>query len=524
MDTITDSPIVAELLQDKQKLSAENADLKEQVQWLKEQLGLLKHRQFGPSSEKSDPAQEAMMFNEAEAAADPSVPEPEIISVSYTRRKSAVQKELSLDDLEVEDIEYVLSDDELVCPACEHDMLPMGEEIRPEIVIIPAKLKLVRHIRTKYSCRNCNHNNEIVVPIKIAPMPPVAFPGSKASASAVAYIMSQKFTEGLPLYRQEQSFKRQGLDLSRQTMANWMLKGAEWLAHIYARMREHLLNCEIIHADETTLQVLKEPGREATSQSYMWLYRTGRDGPPIALFEYQPSRAAEHPIAFLKGFGGYLNVDGYIAYDRIPNVTLVGCLAHARRKFNDALVVIPPSARRKGGTSAHKGLEFCDRLFEIERSLHDATAEERLAGRQKDSKPIMDAFAVWLDEQARTVTTKSQCGQAITYCRNQWKKLSVFLTDGRLEIDNNRSERTIKPFVIGRKNWLFANTPSGARASAIIYSVVETAKENGLDPLRYLTYIFEQLPRSDYNNTDALDAMLPWAEQVRNLLASSPKQ
>ena len=314
--------------------------------------------------------------------------------------------------------------------------------------------------------------------------------------------MTQKFVEGMPLYRQEQQFERLGIALSRQTLANWVpIASDRWLSPLYERMHFHLLQHDILHADETTLQVLHEPGRAAQTQSYLWLYRTGRGGPPIVLFEYQPTRSGEHPREFLKGFSGYLHVDGYGGYDQLPNVTLVGCWAHARRKFDEALKALPASARTKP-VAAREGLEFCNRLFAIERDLSGVTPEEWHAARLERSGPVLDEFHAWLEQQASYALQKSFFGQAVQYCLNQWEKLTAFLKDGRLELDNNRSERSIKPFVIGRKNWLFANTPRGARSSSIIYSVVETEKENGLNPFAYLTYLFEQLPNVDVTNRE----------------------
>jgi hypothetical protein len=343
-------------------------------------------------------------------------------------------------------------------------------------------------------------------------MPTPAFPNSLASASAVAYIMSQKFVEGLPLYRQQQSLARLGVTIPRQTMANWMLKGAEWLEPLYDRMHEELLRRDILHADETTLQVLREADRAAQTKSYMWLYRSGRDGPPIVLYDYQQTRAREHPRTFLHGFTGYLHVDGYQAYEKLQGITLAGCWSHARRGFTDALTALPASARTAGTpVAAEIGLNFCNQLFTIERDLHDATPAERFAVRQQRSRPVLNAFQAWLANQSVTALPKSAFGQAVNYCINQWEKLITFLLDGRLELDNNRSERSIKPFVIGRKNWLFANTPAGAKASAIIYSLIETAKENGLHPYAYLTYLFTELP--DCSTTD-LDRVLPWSASL----------
>lgn len=491
-------------------LTQQNAQLAAENQWLKEQCRLAQRRQFGASREQTWAEQQALVFNEGEATAAP-VPEPTVETITYRRRKTRGQRELRLQALPVEEIAYRLAADEQICACCGGPLheLPGMEEIRQEVRIVPAQLTLVKHVRAKYGCRRCAAQ-AAHTPIVTAPMPAPAFPNSLASPTAVAYIMSQKFVEGLPLYRQEQSFARLGVRLSRQTLANWMLKGAtDWLEVVYDRLHDQLLQRDILHADETTLQVLHEPGRAATATSYLWLYRSGRDGPPIILYQYQPTRARAHPQAFLAGFTGYLHVDGYQAYEHLPQITLVGCWAHARRGFTDALTALPASTRVAGKpTAADEGLAFCNRLFAIERELHDVTPAERYAGRLQRSRPVLNAFHAWLEQQAERVLPKSALGQAITYCRHQWEKLGTFLQDGRLELDNNRSERSIKPFVIGRKNWLFANTPSGANASAIIYSLVETAKENGLSPYAYLTYLFEQLPNM---TTAQLDEVLPWS-------------
>lgn len=389
----------------------------------------------------------------------------------------------------------------------------MSTEIRRELKVIPAQVKVVKHVKYVYACRQCEqHGTEN--PIVTANMPNPVYPGSLASASAMAYIMNQKYVESLPLYRQEKQLARLGVSISRQTMANWMIYGADtWLRLMYERMRDHLLKQDILCADETTLQVLKEPGRSATSTSYMWLYRTGREGPPTILYDYQQTRASKHPRKFLHGFKGYLQVDGYQGYNNLPGVTLVGCLAHARRKFTEAIEALPKEKRTKD-VVAQQGLDFCNKLFAIEREIKDMTSEERYRIRLERSQPVLDAFSAWLREQTPKVLPKSALGQAIKYSRNQWEKLVSYLKDGRLEIDNNRSERSIKPFVISRKNFLFANTPKGARSSAIIFSIVETAKENGLNPFYYLTYLFEELPNLDTTDESQLDRLLPWSSAI----------
>jgi hypothetical protein len=328
----------------------------------------------------------------------------------------------------------------------------------------------------------------------------------------MAFIMERKYVLAVPLYRQEQQFKHYGIELSRQTLANWMIRGAtDWLSLLYARMKVHLLQHDILHADETTLQVLREDGRTATSKSYMWLYATGHTDIPIYLYDYQTTRASKHPQKMLHGFSGYLHADGYAGYNGISEVKIVGCFAHARRKFTDALKALPDDSSRTSSV-AQEGLAFCDRLFEMERKIKDESTEQRYTQRLEHSKSLLDDFLVWLKTKKRQVLPKSALGKAIDYCLKQWDKLTTFLLDGRLEISNNRGERAIKPFIIGRKNFLFSNTPKGAKASALIYSVVETAKANGLSPFHYLTYLFEQLPNIDTTNQSQLDDLLPWSE------------
>ena len=395
-------------------------------------------------------------------------------------------------------------------------MHEMGSDTRDEIVIVPAQLKVTKHVSFKYSCRNCERN-EITTPIVTASVPKALIPKSLASASAVAYIMSQKYTEAMPLYRQEKHFERLGIELPRAILSNWMLKGGEMLEPIFDCMHEKLLNLDIAHADETTLQVLHETGRKAESKSYMWLYRSGRDGPPIVLFEYQPTRSGSNPKQFLEGFAGYLHADGYSGYNDVKEVTLVGCWAHARRKFVDALNAIPQAQRDDPKNLANIALRYISSLYDIEKELLDASPEHIKAVRSEQSAAILDEFKTWLDRESGLTLPKSILGIALTYCKNQWPKLIEFLNDGRLEIDNNRAERSIKPFVIGRKNWLFSNTPRGAKTSAIIYSIIETAKENGLDPFTYLKYVFEQLPKT--NSEKTIDDLLPWNPTVQSMLA-----
>jgi transposase len=515
MEKVTDQKYVTitiEEYQQLQQLQYQVEELTIKLQWYEEQFRLSQLRQYGASSEKTS-SDEQSLFNEAEVTADPAVPEPTVETITYQRKKKQGERKEKLENLPTETVEYRLQEEERVCPCCKGILHEMSTETRRELKVIPAEVKVVNHVRYVYACRHCERN-EIQTPIITATMPPSVYPGSFASPSSMAYTMNQKFVEGMPLYRQEKHWERLGINLSRQTLANWMIYGANtWLRLLYDRMVEHLLQRDILHADETTLQVLSEPNRSATSSSYVWLYRTGREGPPIVIYDYQQTRASKHPQRFLSGFQGYLHVDGYAGYNGLPHVTLVGCWAHARRKFHETLKILPASASLTTVT-AKEGLDFCNQLFAKERETKDMTPEERFAFRLEHSQPILDSFLVWLRLQTPKVLPKTALGQAIKYCRNQWERLQGFLKDGRLELDNNRSERSIKPFVIGRKNWLFANSARGATSSAIIYSIVETAKENGLNPFHYLTYLFEKLPALDPKDPDQLDFILPWSPAI----------
>jgi len=499
-------------------LKHQNEELTAKLNFFMEQFKLNQNRQFGKSSEQNM-AEQLNIFNEAEVEAKPDIPEPTIEEITYKRKKRQGQREELLKDLPVEVIEYKLSEEEQICPCCNGDLHEMSTETRREIKYIPATVGITEHVSYIYSCRNCE-KNEISTPVIKAPMPKPAIPGSIASASIISGVMTEKFVKGLPLYRQEQEWERNGIGISRQTMSNWMLISSDrWLRFIYDRMHDHLLKRNILQADETTLQVLNEPGREAGSKSYMWLYRTGRDAPAIVLYDYQTTRAGKHAKNFLDTFKGYLNADGYAGYDTIPGIILIGCWSHARRGYTDAIKAMP-KIKKEGITAAEEGLAFCDKLFSIERELHDVSSEERYERRLKLSKPVLDDFQVWLKYQSPRVVPKSALGKAVKYCRNQWKKLNNFLLDGRLEIDNNRSERSIKPFVIGRKGWMFNKTPKGAKASATIYSIVESAKENDLIPYEYIKYLLEKLPNIDITNTDVLDGLMPWSETLHDVCRS----
>lgn len=508
--------IIEELKKRCTLLEQQNAELIAKLTWFEEQFRLSQHRQFGASSEQMN-ADQQQLFNEVEVEAEPNLVEPTVEEITYRRRKQVGHRADQLKDLPVETIEYRLPLEEQACSCCGNELHEMSTEVRQELKIIPAQVKVVKHVRYVYSCRHCERDGTNT-PIVTATMPAPVLSGSLVSPSLMAHVMTQKYCESQPLYRQEQYWSRLGIEFSRQTLANWMIQGVErHLEVLYDRMHYYLLLRDILHADETTLQVINEPGRSATSSSYLWLYRSGREGPAIVIYEYQTTRASKHPCCFLSGFKGYLHVDGYAGYNNLPDVILVGCWAHARRKFTEALKALPKALQGSASVVTQEGLNFCNKLFAIERELSEVSAEERYLARLEQSAPILEAFSAWLKMQTPRILPKSALGQAVQYCRNQWEKLTAFLKDGRLEIDNNRSERSIKPFVIGRKNWLFSNTPRGAEASAIIYSIIETAKENELNPYYYLNYLFEKLPNVYVTDPKVLDDFLPWSTTLPDI-------
>lgn len=494
---------------------AQLTELKLQNQWLLEQLGLSRKRQFGASSERLQEGlmdQMSFMANEAEAYAygtKNATVEQVAVKAHARKRQSGNVLDIVPEGTATEVVEHRLSEAERTCDVCGAVMEEIGKEVRRSLKMEPARFWIQEDVYYTYACKQCEvergEGN-----LRKAPKQPVICPGSFASPEAVAYIMAQKFVMHTPLYRLEQEFQREGLKLSRQTMANWILQVSDtWLRPVYDALHRRLCLEPVLHGDETTLQVLKEPGRTSTSKSYMWLYRTsGYTKHPIVLYEYQPNRKAEHAEVFLKDFSGWLHADGYQGYHKLPgNIRVVGCWAHARRKFDEALQTLPKEKRQD--SLAAVGECYCTKLFQLEQSLAELTPEERYDKRLELEKPVLDALLAWANEASAETAPKSALGKALHYLLEQWPYLLRYLEDGRLELSNNRAERSIKPFVMGRKNWLFSNTPAGAQSSAVIYSLIETAKENHLDPYRYLTWLLHNAPRLSRIDVTWADSFLP---------------
>lgn len=490
---------VRQLLADYAALKDENAFLKERLAWFEKQV-------YGRISEKTEVVMEATeqlsFFDEAEQEADVS---PKAVQqttdIKAHKRVKRTHDEI-FGDLPVEEVLHPVEDK--TCDKCGGELVIIGKEkIRDELVYVPAKLYLRRHIAEVAKCTSCGMDEERdaelpdIEPcnIKMAPVPAPMMQHSFCSPELLAHIIYEKYCNAVPLYRLEKDFKAKGAVISRTTMANWIIAAAQmWVKPVWEQMKRELMTSSVIHADETVVQVLNEPGRKAKTDSRMWVYCSGKmhDRSNI-LFEYTPTRNGDNAVKFLGDYSGYVICDGFDGYNKLKNAKRCGCWAHVRRKFVDALpndkALLPTSA-------AAKGVEYCNELFLLERSYsgldeegnriaEPMTAEERYTARQAQSKPVLDEFFAWLD----TVIPNggSNLARAVQYARNEKKYLYRFLESGDIPIDNNRAENAVRPFCIGRKNWLFSASVKGAEASAMLYSIAATACANGANVEKYLT-------------------------------------
>ena len=484
------------------------------VSFYEEKLHVAKRSQFGASNEQI-PEQMKIeglvgeIFNEAEDQSELKRPEPTYEEITYKRKKRVGKRGDDLSGLPVERVEYELTESERICPKCGDPMHDIGVTVRDEIVFIPARIIHKEHAVHAYACKLCNKESDSASIVRaLAPRPLIA--GSLATPSAVAHIAVQKYINGVPLYRQEKGFEYDNINLSRQTVSNWLVYCAQnYLAAIYSLLISQLKMEKYLHADETTVQVLNEPGRKAQTKSYEWLYRSGRSaGHNIVIYDYQETRGHEHPEEFLNGFNGYLHCDGYQGYHKLPeNIIIIGCWAHVRRYWEKAYESVPEEKR--DGSLAECGLAYTSLMFLLEDEYQDKPPDERLKLRIEFSKRVSDEFFKWVGEL--NVLPKSLLGEAVHYSLSQQKYLENIFLDGHLEISNNRAERSVKPFVQGRKQWLFSNTPNGAESSSIIYSILETAKENNLHPFYYMKFLLEKLPNTKYDN---IVDLLPWSSKL----------
>ena len=481
---------------------ARNEQLQSKVTTLQEQLNLALARRYAASSEKIAPDQ-IRLFDEAEVEAESQAEPVDTITVPEHTRKRRGRRKLP-ESLPRIDVIHALADDERTCPHDGKTLAEIGEVTSEQLDIIPAKIQVIRHIRKQYAC-TCGQC------LKTAPLPPQPIPKSLASPGLLAHITVSKYQDALPLYRQEAILKRIGVELPRATLANWMIQAGSLIQPLINLLRDRLLAYDILQMDETPVQVLKEPGKTAQSKSYLWVQRGGPPGQPVVLYDYDPGRGAGVPKRLLGDFTGYLQTDGYDGYNAVVEangLTHVGCMAHARRKFSEAVKAQGKNKNKhKKKGMAHHGLALIQKLYRVEKQARTLTPEDRYGHRQRHARPILDALRAWLDDALPQVPPTTMTGKALNYLHNEWGKLIRYLEDGRLEIDNNGAENAIRPFVVGRKNWLFSHSVKGVKASANLYSLIETAKANGLEPYAYLRRVFTELPRAD--SIEAIEALLP---------------
>jgi transposase len=491
------------------ELERENVRLKTERDYFKEQLASRLRQLYAARSEKSDIRQSDLFFNEAEAlcpAGDAAmaaavVGEPTVRVVPVGRKKRG-RKPLSA-DLPRTVIRHELPEALRRCAQDGHVLAEIGVEVSEQLDIVPATIRVIRHERVKYACPCCRQG------VAIAPLPAKLVPRGLFTESALAHIVTAKYQDALPLYRQALILKRCGGDIARHTLAANLIRVGEALTPLVNLLREKLLEAGIIQGDETELQVLKEDGRPAQAKSWLWVQMT-ETGPPVRLFTYASSRAGKTAIDLYAGARGALMTDGYEPYNAVAQIhqlTHLGCWAHARRRFIEAEAALPRESR----TAAHPAtvmLGLIGELYAIEAQAKDRDAASRCELRQRHSRPVLERIEQQLLMHRDRVAPQSALGRAFHYLASQWSKLVRYLDDGRYPIDNNTCENAIRPFVIGRKNWLFADTVKGAQASANLYSLIETAKANGIEPYRYLVRVFTDLPQAQ--TVEDIERLLPW--------------
>lgn len=494
------------------KLQTYLARKDKKIERLEEEIRLHILARFGRKSEVYENPNQPGLFNEIETDSAQIKPEadeePEVATVGPYTKKRGHRRPLP-EFLPRERIEHDLSEEEKYCSLHNLSLVKIGEDVSEQLEIVPEQIKVIQHVRPKYKCPCCEGS------IKQQAAQKRAIPGSMASSGLLAYICVAKYVDHLPLYRLEKKFERIFVTLPRLTMARWMIKVSDVLTPLYNLMQDELLGGGILQMDETSVQVLKEPGREASTKSYMWVRARDRTtGPPIVLYDYFPSRATRVVSELLAGYTGILQTDGYKSYDAFAaekDIIHAGCLAHARRKFWEAF----KAAKGAKNTFAEHGLEQIKRIYKIEAETKLMTSDGRLKHRQAHMTLIFTEFKKWIDETINQVPATLKTGEALHYISDQWPKLEHVLRDGRIPLDTNFIEGRIRPFTLGRKNWCFSDTQAGAHASAMIYSIVETAKANNVEPYSYLQRVIEQLPK--VTCAEEISALLPYNFSKQNL-------
>lgn len=525
LNTIDKSLLVQMFLNQQEQLellTGEVRTLNEKMQLMMEQIILGNKKRFGRSSEQMIDAHQIrfmevdgniVFFNEAEAVYDLEAPEPEDLEVKPARQiKTKGKKEQDMEGLPVNRIDHYMTTEELTAEFGENGWKQLPDTISKRYRFVPAKVEVDEHHIGVYASKTDDR-------IVRAKHPKGLLSGSPVSASLAAAIINGKYVNAVPLYRLEQEFKRYGLAISRQNMANWMIRlGEEYIAVMYDYLHILLYDYHVIQADETPCLVNRD-GRKAGSKSYMWVYRTGfmYNKKPIILYEYQLTRNASHPRAFLKDYRGICVTDGYQVYHTLEkekeDLTIAGCWVHCRRRFDEALAVIPENARK--GNVSYMVMKQIQAIYREEGKLKSLSSEERLAQRQAIIQPLVEALFTYLKMHKQEVPQSGKLHEAFTYALNQEKYLKVFLTDGDVPLDNNASERAIRGFCIGKKNWQMIDTINGAKTSAMIYSIAETAKANNLKPYEYFEYLLEEIPKHmDDMDRSFLDRLLPWSPEL----------
>ena len=467
-------------------------------EFLREQLRLLTAQLYGRKSERlPTESPQLLLFDAAAVELGPTEAAEESVEIAAHRRAKSGRKPLP-EDLPRVEIVHDVAEEEKRC-GCGAEKSRIGEEVAEQLDVVPARVQVLRHIRPKYACRHCEGVEDNGPSVVIAPPPAQIIPKSMASAGLLAYILVGKFADALPFYRQEAMFKRLGVEVNRTSMCNWSVQAGLACQPLLELLGKEIRSGPLINIDETTVQVLDEPGRSPTQKSYMWIFRGGHPERPALEFRYHPGREGKVAADYLADYKGYVQTDGYSGYDfldRRSEVVHLGCWAHVRRKFVDVLKAAGNLRSRKKTGVAEEAVERIKALYAIEHEAKEAELDPEAIARLRQEKaaPLIEAMHTWLRELSREVPPKSLLGKAIAYALGQWPRLSHYLKDGRLRPDNNLAENAIRPFVVGRKNWLFSGNAEGARASACLYSLIETAKANKLEPYWYLRHVFERLP------------------------------
>ena len=523
LNSVDKSFLIQLLLQQQEQLEAITKELhasNEKMQLLMEQVILGKQNRFGRSSEKMGDTSQIcfrevdgtiVFFNEAEVVCDLNAAEPEDLERKAPKQpKRKGKKEVDLSGLSFRRIDHYLSEEELEAEFGVKGWKQLPDAISRKYHFVPAKVEVEEHHIGVYASKTDEHMVK-------ADHPKALLHGSLVSPSLGAAIINGKYVNAVPLYRLEQEFQRYGLQITRQNMANWCIRLAEeYLSILYNHLHKELYFYHVIQADETPVLV-NHDGRKAGSKSWMWVYRSGHlyQKRQIVLYEYQQTRNASHPREFLKGYDGICVTDGYQVYHtlekELEELTIAGCWVHCRRRFDEALKLIPKSYQKE--SHAFLLMKQIQAIYREEGKLNDLSSDERLKQRQAVIKPLVDAFFAYL--KTINVSKKDKFGDAVGYAQNQEKYLRVFLTDGDVPIDNNASERAIRGFCIGKKNWQMIDTIHGAKSSAIIYSIVETAKANNLKPFDYVQHLLEEIPKHmDDKDCSFLEDLLPWSEKL----------